>query len=176
MIVGLIVGLVAGLGLIALLLWLSTKYPMIQLVCMLALALTLTICCFIGPDKDTSSLDMWLVESLFLAGFFVFAGADLCFDTEYYLDTKFDKALLSDEYHATTKLESQSTFWGTLGSCLLSAGVILGIIHLCCGDDVKLAMTIAGWIGVVCIVVSVALIAKFVYYYIQAKRRYEEDY
>ena len=175
--VALIIGIAAGLGLLALLLWLSTKYPMVQFVCMLVLALTLTICCFIGPgDEETSSFDMWLVESLFMTGFLLFMSSDLCFDTEYYLDTKFDKALLSDEYHATTKLASQSTFWGTFGSCLLSAGVILGIIHLCCGDDVRLAMTIVGWIGVICTVLSVAIIAKFIYKYIQAKRRYEEDY
>lgn len=173
----LIVGVLAGLGLLALLLWLSTKFPLIGFICMFACALTLTIGAFVyASDKEVDSFGGWLIETLFLAGVFLFGVADACFDTEYYLSTKFDKALLSDDYYATTKLESRGTFWATVGSCIGSAAVILGIIHICCGDNAALAVTIAAWIGVICCGFSIWCIGKFIYLYIKAKREYDEDY
>lgn len=98
----------------ALLLWLSTKFPIIQYLFMLGFSLTMMIICFMGPSEDATSVDAWLIESLFFTGFLTFLAADICFDREYYLDTKFEKSILSDDYYATTKLASQSTFWGTL--------------------------------------------------------------
>lgn len=168
--------LLLGLGLLALLLWLSTKFPIIQYLFMFGFSLTMMIICFMGPSEDTTSVDAWLVESLFFTGFLIFLAADICFDREYYLDTKFEKGILSDDYYATTKLASQSTFWGTLGSCIVSSLMILGVIHLCCGDNVSLAMTICGWVGVICCVASLVLFGKFIYYYVEAKRSYDDDY
>lgn len=158
-IIGIVVGALVCLGIIALLLKILSKHPIAMLVCRAIAAIGLIVSSFVMPAPETANTINWdwaLSQFEFLFLYFVISWADIAFeieerDVEYTTETL--RADGSYKKRTEVKTERSSSFWSCLGLSLVGAAVLVGFNYGVFKNAVFLG--IVGCIAFVWMIISI---------------------
>lgn len=172
-----IIVIVISLIVLAILLKILGKFPFLNYIVLLGVAIAMIVVGFTGnvpANESEFNGYLMVVEGTLLFAYMIFGYADIAFDRHEYYETTATYHEWSDTVHVETRLQSASNFWSCLGiSALGGYGLnffLHGVFKSAAGS------TIMGIIGIVATVWSAIRVASFIAGYVKAKRSAKEYY
>lgn len=121
---------VVGLIVTAILLKICSKFFTLNLILLVAAGVGLIVSSFSMPEQTNGWNWDWIVpQALLVYLYFEMLCADFAFDKEEYVSTTVTEHW-DGSYTASSKLESKSAFWGTVGSGIVAAIFIVGLNYV----------------------------------------------
>lgn len=177
MLLTIIIVIVVALIVLAILLKILGKFPFLNYITLLGVAIALIVVGFVGNTKENDGEFngyLTVVEGTLFFAYLIFGYADIAFDRNEYYETTASYNDWSDTVTVSTRLQSSSNFWGCVGISALGGYGITFFLH---GVFKSAAgSSIIGIIGIVATVWSAIRVISFLAGYFKAKRSRREYY
>ena len=173
-----IIVIAAALGVLALILKLLAKFPIVNYVVLFGVALTMLIMGFVcsGAKENEGEFNgiLAVTEGTILFAYMIFGYADIALDRTEYYETTASYNEWSDTVTVSSRLASSSNFWGCLG---ISAATGYGVSFFVHGIFKSAAgSAVFGIIGIVATLWSAIRIISFIRGYLSVKKERKDYY
>lgn len=166
-----------ALAVLALILKILSKFPIVNYIVLFGVALAMLIMGFVCATEDNANEFNGLlatVEGTLFFAYMIFGYADIALDRSEYYETTATYNDWTDTVHVETRLASSSNFWGCVGISALTGYGVTFFLHAILNSQAGSGAI--GIIGIIASVWSAIRIISFFRGYISAKRRRKDYY